>query len=81
MNPVKPGHPAASMKIFGYNNCDLHKCNQEGDQGGPWTPLEGAKLHQKVQKWVLEGAEIKDFERLNTSAMHSGAVKHGRVGF
>ena len=20
-----------------------HKRNQEGDQGGPWTPLEGAK--------------------------------------
>ena len=41
--------------------CYTHKRNQEGDQGGPWTPLEGAKLHQKVQKWVLEGAEIKDF--------------------
>ena len=45
----------------------LHKCNQEGDQGGPWTPLEGAKWHQKVQRLILEGAKIKYFERLNTS--------------
>ena len=28
-----------------------HKCNEEGDQGGPWTPLEGPKF-------ILEGPDI-----------------------
>ena len=35
----------------------VYNCNQE-----PRREPEGAK-------WILEGAEIKDFERLNTSAM------------
>ena len=42
-------------------------CYLRQPRRGPWTPLEGAKLHQKVQKWILEGAKIKDFGRLNTS--------------
>ena len=45
----------------------VHKRSQEGDQGGPLTPLEGAKWQQKVHKWILEGAKIKYFGRLNTS--------------
>ena len=32
-----------------------HKRNQEGDQGGPWTPLEGAELTSESAK--------KDFRR------------------
>ena len=23
----------------------MHKRNEEGDQGGPWTPLEGPKIY------------------------------------
>ena len=32
-----------------------------------WRPLEGANLHLKVQKWILEGAKMKDFGRINAS--------------
>ena len=47
--------------MFNILPMEFVKFNHEVDQGGLGSPQEGAKLHQKVQKWVLEGAEIKDF--------------------
>ena len=43
-------------KVISKNiKCQYHKRNQEGDQGGPWTPLEGADLKSESAK--------KDFRR------------------
>ena len=41
--------------------CLYHKHNQEGDQGGPWTPLEGAKLTSEGANLTSEGAKV-DFQ-------------------
>ena len=45
----------------------LHKRNEEGDQGGPWTPLEGPKVEYRRSQDLPDYYVI----RLNAESLFS----------
>ena len=43
---------------YKYTDTGMHKRNEEGDQGGPWTPRRSQICHQKVPKLTSEGPQF-----------------------